>query len=314
MKNSKLAKLKAEKAKQFRLINQQRHDDTVNGLQDVKEALQNLYDLINGKDVVEVHDRTREVEVRYDWDKFVQQIETITKTIDIKEQIEEIKKAIAQSKPEFKVEKVDLSELIKVIQSNKPEPVDFSSIEKAIIEVSQRIQESTVEESQAPEDYKPFRRVVKVGNRLLYDDQPTPANRASGGGSSSGGGEVTQGTDPWIVGATDFDIRNLAFATDKVDVSGSTLAANSGVDIGDVTINNSVTSPVNALDIPLATRIDEASGTVTYIGSAQPGSAASAASWQIKKIDSSSGTIITFADGDGLFNNVWNDRASLSYS
>lgn len=40
------------------------------------------------------------------------------------------------------------------------------------------------------------------------------------------------------VTATDLDIRNLVFATDKVDVSGSTLGANDGVDIGDVTINN----------------------------------------------------------------------------
>lgn len=40
------------------------------------------------------------------------------------------------------------------------------------------------------------------------------------------------------VSATDLDIRDLAFATDKVDVSGSTLGANSGVDIGDVTVNN----------------------------------------------------------------------------
>jgi len=38
--------------------------------------------------------------------------------------------------------------------------------------------------------------------------------------------------------ATNLDIRDLTFAADKVDASGSTLGANSGVDIGDVTINN----------------------------------------------------------------------------
>jgi hypothetical protein len=49
--------------------------------------------------------------------------------------------------------------------------------------------------------------------------------------------------------ATDLDIRNLVFATDKVDISGSTLAANSGVDIGDVTINNAAgASAVNIQD------------------------------------------------------------------
>jgi hypothetical protein len=40
------------------------------------------------------------------------------------------------------------------------------------------------------------------------------------------------------VTATDLDIRDLQFATDSVDVSGSTLGANDGVDIGDVTVNN----------------------------------------------------------------------------
>ena len=33
---------------------------------------------------------------------------------------------------------------------------------------------------------------------------------------------VTQSTSPWVVGATNLDIRDLLFATDKVDVSGST--------------------------------------------------------------------------------------------
>lgn len=49
--------------------------------------------------------------------------------------------------------------------------------------------------------------------------------------------------------ATDLDIRNLVFATDKVDASGTTLGSNSGVDIGDVTINNAAgASAVNIQD------------------------------------------------------------------
>jgi len=51
------------------------------------------------------------------------------------------------------------------------------------------------------------------------------------------------------VDAVDLDIRNLVFATDKVDASGSTLGANDGVDIGDVTINNAAgASAVNIQD------------------------------------------------------------------
>lgn len=50
-----------------------------------------------------------------------------------------------------------------------------------------------------------------------------------------------------VVTATNLDIRDLTFATDKVDISGSTLGSNSGVDIGDVTINNG--SGISAVNI-----------------------------------------------------------------
>lgn len=39
----------------------------------------------------------------------------------------------------------------------------------------------------------------------------------------SGDVNVTQGTSPWVVSANNLDIRDLVFATDKVDVSGSTI-------------------------------------------------------------------------------------------
>lgn len=67
-------------------------------------------------------------------------------------------------------------------------------------------------------------------------------------------------------------------------------------------------------DAALATRVDEASATLTYVGAAAPGTAAAAAAWQVKRIDTSAGTVILYADGDSLFDNVWTDRATLSYS
>jgi len=74
------------------------------------------------------------------------------------------------------------------------------------------------------------------------------------------------------VQATDLDVRNLVFATDKVDTSGSTLAANSGVDIGDVTINNGAgVAAVNIQDGGNTITVDGAvttSGTVTEANSA----------------------------------------------
>ena len=63
-----------------------------------------------------------------------------------------------------------------------------------------------------------------------------------------------------------------------------------------------------------ALRLDEASATVSYIGEATTGSATSSAVWRIKKMDTTTGTVITWADGNDNFDNVWDNRASLSYS
>lgn len=67
----------------------------------------------------------------------------------------------------------------------------------------------------------------------------------------------------------------------------------------------------------LAKQIDVDSGdsTITYVAAAKPGSLTSAASWQIRRITvTGDATAIEWADGDSQFNNVFDDRESLSYS
>ncbi len=61
--------------------------------------------------------------------------------------------------------------------------------------------------------------------------------------------------------------------------------------------------------------IDE-SGDLTYVGHADPGTATSAALWRIRRLDASSDPDLTimWADGDDSFDNVWDNRATLSYS
>lgn len=63
-----------------------------------------------------------------------------------------------------------------------------------------------------------------------------------------------------------------------------------------------------------AVLIDDSAAPLTYIGSALPGSVTSAAVWQVKLLDETTGLVTTFADGDANFDNIWDDRASLSYS
>ena len=53
---------------------------------------------------------------------------------------------------------------------------------------------------------------------------------------------------------------------------------------------------------------------IYYLGKAVYGTATSSALWQIKKIDSTTGIIITIADGNENFDNEWDERESLSYS
>lgn len=69
-------------------------------------------------------------------------------------------------------------------------------------------------------------------------------------------------------------------------------------------------------DIQEAVRVDNKSGddNITYIGKSYPGAGTDTANWQIKKIDETSGTVITFADGDDNYDNIYDDRESLSYS
>ncbi len=61
------------------------------------------------------------------------------------------------------------------------------------------------------------------------------------------------------------------------------------------------------------TRIDEASATITYVGYSTVASTAGA-TWKIKRLDSTTGLIVLRADGNLNYDNIWDNRASLSYS
>jgi hypothetical protein len=67
--------------------------------------------------------------------------------------------------------------------------------------------------------------------------------------------------------------------------------------------------------------LDKVSDTVTYIGYAVTGSSTVAgkaeAIWKIKKFDTTTASdqkIPVWADGNTNFDNIWDNRASLSYS
>ncbi len=65
-----------------------------------------------------------------------------------------------------------------------------------------------------------------------------------------------------------------------------------------------------------AKRYDQVSDVLAYLGDAGVGSSPSSSVWRIQKlVFTSAGSVtITFADGNVNFDNVWDNRASLSYS
>jgi hypothetical protein len=67
---------------------------------------------------------------------------------------------------------------------------------------------------------------------------------------------------------------------------------------------------------PVTSRFDYVGLKLLYIGTASPGSSTASAVWRTQKylytgVDVTS---VLYADGNAQFDNVWDDRASLSYS
>ena len=69
-------------------------------------------------------------------------------------------------------------------------------------------------------------------------------------------------------------------------------------------------------DVKEAVQVAEKSGdsNILYVGKAAIGSLTSAEVWQIMKVDETSGTIVTYADGDDNYDNEFDEREALSYS
>ena len=64
-----------------------------------------------------------------------------------------------------------------------------------------------------------------------------------------------------------------------------------------------------------ALRLDAVDPTVNYLGYAAVGAQTSAAVWQIKRLTLVGDSVTAeWADGNAEFDNIWDNRASLSYS
>ncbi len=104
------------------------------------------------------------------------------------------------------------------------------------------------------------------------------------------------------------DHKNLSVK--KVGLTGYKSDTDEYIRIGtDADGNLSSKSP----DYDCLIAIDSGDSNINYIGKAEAGTATSVATWQIKEVDETTGTQVRYADGDTKFDNIWDNRESLSY-
>ena len=83
---------------------------------------------------------------------------------------------------------------------------------------------------------------------------------------------------------------------------------------GSLETNAAITGNVSTESAVYYKRLDDTTTTnMIYIGEATPGTATSAATWRIKRLNIATGLVIQWADS-GNFSQVWDNRAGLTYT
>ena len=169
----------AKKKKETAVKNEQLTSKEIEARSKLLEATENLYELINGQE-------------QYDFDKLHKQLVEIDKRLDLAPYFKSLEDTLKLLTPPTKNPKTKIegfSELLKAVNSNKPIPtkIDLSSLEKSIVNIERYIREQSESSDQGAENYQPVRRVIKVGNRFIFDDNFTNAGGGGSGGDSTGG-------------------------------------------------------------------------------------------------------------------------------
>lgn len=208
-----------------------------------------------------------------------QQFVDYTKQLQsLKEAVTSIEKAVKEQKLIAEAPIVNLPETV----VNVPE-VDLKPLQKNIAKVVTAITKIVIPEYKT--DNAEVEKLIKKTNKLLNDILDKPVS--SGGG---GGGRVSPYSDS--AGMPSFVVLESDGSIPVTVVAGGSATPS------------------------YATKIDTTTtANVIYIGNAAIASSAASAVWQIKKLDTSTLALDkTWADGNDDFDNVWNNRASLTYS
>ena len=164
---------KAKKKRQLEAQSRELQEKGIKASESLEKAIHSLSELINGQD-------------EYDFARLEKQLEKIDKSLDLTKHFTNLERSIKQLSPQTHNNKTkiqDFSKLLKAVTDNKPLPVniDLTKLEKAVVNIEQYISEQSEPSDQGAENYQPVRRVVKVGNRFIFDDNFTNAGGGGGG-------------------------------------------------------------------------------------------------------------------------------------
>lgn len=139
-----------------------------------------------------------------------------------------------------------------------------------------------------------FYNVNKVGLKNVAGTQINPATEDK--------------QDTLIANQTNGSQKSQSVDSSGVNIDFATETTLNAIDTNLTEINSVITPKATLL------AVDSGDSTIKYIGKAYPGSLTSAEAWMIQRMTKTTDLVLEFADGDSNFDNVWDDRESLSYS
>lgn len=222
---------KVELTKKKRLLAEQKRQERLEAIKVNKElinAIDKLYGLINGQE-------------SYDFTKLEKQLEQIDKSLDLTKHFKNLERSIATNSPHkttLKTKITDFSKLLDAVKNNKPidQRVDISKLEKAVINIEQYIRDNSEPSDQGAENYQPFRRVIKTGNRFIFDDN----YYNNGGGGAAVQESLISNNRVKVDVGTNINVGEVEVKNDSgnpVPISGTVTATPSGTQNVDVVAN-----------------------------------------------------------------------------
>lgn len=192
------------------------------------------------------------------------------------------------TKVEQAIKKLKLDPKIEVKPTDvNIEPVDLKPLKDELLNVVNAIKSQKYPEFPTiePTDLTKLEKESKKQTKLLTEIKDKPTGGSGGGGNG----------------------------TPYVDATGKPLNVELETD-GSIPVTVVAGGGSSTPNYTTRIETDSVNSNLTYIGNAVIGTAESTSAWQIKRLDSTTGLIKLWRDGDDSFNNQWSTRESGSYS